>query len=857
MPLCVNLSFNGYDRKKKAVLLKGPFAALYFLLPKWSGDRPTEESVETDEESEFMGSSCSESYVSSASTYSGSSINEKNSIITSDRGIYDEGTEKEMTLEGGNRELNVDGIENAALPLHGSVLRLRDEYRNKNKEELPFYTVRADSDKDYRMENYFTSIFLGYDEHKNVFLLPTPHLNSENGLCAFRFSPILQISFTEMCQYYSWDYKTSINEYGNISISFNLPLGKDYMNSPILDQAALQNVFGVSTNKVYYLSLWSAYVQFVGVAWGLPWVIQLPCDGANNGSPSAAKESNDPLCIEPLLYCYGERPLCEIYGLYESQKDISIPYPALPHSLHSDDAVNRGEKQKSFCKQPENQLEKKEKEDGVNTVSTTGSFALHEEFFPRGTNYRAQLNTRDGIITMSTPGFFLRGDKLICCGSFGVTQDCDTSPEVLARFGVLHGDYLKGKTGRIFEGREAMVLGVHMGSLVVLLDNDVRTTTLRNVQGKNDLQVLFSGVDDLHCTPKGEAVESVGENQEVTALSPIENVSEGEHNDDNKAKNDDVDEKEKKEEDDGENCSPTEEKPNEGAGVKVEEEEEGVEFPSTRVPEIPSDKIPVCETEESDLGERGMTPKVFLDAGSGSDADGAVDVRSESGMKETDPSPPLCVDESGTPATTDREDSGEHQERTALRFDEHVRENQEVTALSPIENVSEGEHSDDNKAKNDDVDEKEKKEEDDGENCSPTEEKPNEGAGVKVEMVEGHTVENQSELEVDIQRTESCEFSHSFVFTDFLKAVAYWKMGIFSAEEQREQPLAFLKYYEINTQQRMMEAVELFRKYKNMFPALDHYNSSMSASDNKECKFDTSVYHVVQLLNQNGGIQVL
>ncbi|ORC88536.1 uncharacterized protein TM35_000161740, partial [Trypanosoma theileri] len=605
MPLCVNSSFAGYDKEKKAVLLKGPFGAIYFLLPKWSGDRPTMESEEMDEDSDYVGSSCSESYVSSASTYSNSSSNnnnnsnEKNGMVASGSSVYgEEDTVNELTLECEGIESNVGEEENTVLPLHGTVMQLRETYRNNNKEELPFYLERTESDNDYRVENYFTPVFLGYDEHKNVFLLPTPYLSSENGICAYRFSPILQISYTELCHYYSWDFNPNNNEHGNISISFDLPLGKEYMKSPILDQVTLQNVFGVSTKKVYYLSLWSVRVQFVGVAWGLPWVIRLPYDSVNNDSLSAVKESCDNYCIEPLLYCYGERPLCEIYGLCESQKDVSVPFTTLPPSLHSASAVNRKEKQKPLWEEYENQLEKDEKKGGATAESTTSSFASCGDFIPRGTNYSAKLNKKDGISAVSPPGFFLRGDKLICCGSFGVTQDCDMSPEALERFGVLHGDYLKGNAGRIFEGREAMVLGVHMGSLVVMLDDDVRTTTLRNVQGKEDLKVLFSGVGDLLCTIKEDGTDSVEENKEVTPLPPMESVSEGD-NDGDKTKNADVDEEES---DVDEQWPLEEEKPNEGEAVIVEEVKEVV--PNTRVSESPGSKVPLCETEEPDVRQR-------------------------------------------------------------------------------------------------------------------------------------------------------------------------------------------------------------------------------------------------------------
>ncbi|ORC79267.1 uncharacterized protein TM35_002161020, partial [Trypanosoma theileri] len=167
--------------------------------------------------------------------------------------------------------------------------------------------------------------------------------------------------------------------------------------------------------------------------------------------------------------------------------------------------------------------------------------------------------------------------------------------------------------------------------------------------------------------------------------------------------------------------------------------------------------------------------------------------------------------------------------------------------------VSEGDNDGD-KTKNADVEEEES---DVDEQWPLEEEKPNEGGAVIVEEVERHRVEDQLEVEDEISQIESFEFSNSFAFTKFLKAVAYWKMGIFSAEEQRQQHLAFVKYYGTNTQKRMMEAVELFRKYKYIFPGLEHNNSCISASDNKECRFNTSIQEVVQLLNQHEGVRVL
>ncbi|RNF22897.1 uncharacterized protein Tco025E_03034 [Trypanosoma conorhini] len=345
-----NLAFAGYDVEKADILLKDSLGATYRLQPTWTKiERRTEIIQSRDDDAaaveEFTESECSASYVSSASTCTS---DESGDCVSPEDGIPKENVKAGAT-RGDCSASCVNDRGGAVPPVHGTLLTLKNVYTGE-KETLPVVSLCTELTAE-EVDSLYTVIVLGYREDGDVLLLPMPRLVLEEGRRMYRCLPALQLPLEKLYEYYDFNNTTDYDANRETAF-FKLPLGEDAMTAPHLERAPLSQVYNVSTDRVYYLSAWSAYVQFVGVAWGVPWLRVFTVEDAGGGTrPDCGEEANSFSCMKPLPSCHDERQLCGAYGLCEwaqtTQTSDAVAAPVLPIA----DMAGEEEKWKSCWRQ--------------------------------------------------------------------------------------------------------------------------------------------------------------------------------------------------------------------------------------------------------------------------------------------------------------------------------------------------------------------------------------------------------------------------------------------------------------------------------------------------------------------------
>ncbi|ESL10057.1 hypothetical protein TRSC58_02215 [Trypanosoma rangeli SC58] len=511
-----NMAFAGYDMETAEILLKDSLGVSYRLQPTWKTCERSNEIMQSgnddDVEEEFTESECSASYVSSASTY-----------VCSEEGDgvpIEDGVPKEIVkVEGTECDRNascVHDLGGAVAPVHGTLLTLR-EGSTGDKENLPIVSPCTEITLG-DLESLHTVIVLGYSENGDVLLLPMPRVVSERGVCVYRCLPALQLSVMKLCEYYDCIRKTDGDANRDIP-SFKLPLREDAMTCPHLEQTPLRQVYNVSTDRVYYLSAWTAYVQFVGVAWGVPWLRVFSLEvSTGNTRPACGEEANAFSCIKPLCSCHGERQLCELYGLCEwaqtTQTLDAVTAPALPIA----DAVGEDENWKSCWEHIRRVSE-------ASPRFTSGGDSLASPplpFTPRKWQRASELNSTDGGAVLREPSLLPHVSEQNCTAASGVATNYDVTASALEPFGVLHGDHLVGMSGTFFEGQAATVLGVHMGRLLLRLEGDQEETVPRGVEGKDELMSLFAKISAPKLDDQVKRASHSPDAEKSTSLLPLQ-----------------------------------------------------------------------------------------------------------------------------------------------------------------------------------------------------------------------------------------------------------------------------------------------------------------------------------------------
>ncbi|RNF07694.1 hypothetical protein TraAM80_03216 [Trypanosoma rangeli] len=510
------MAFAGYDMETAEILLKDLLGVSYRLQPTWKICGRSNEIIQSgndddDVVEEFTESECSASYVSSASIYTCSEDGDGVPI--------EDGVPKEIVKAGGtecDRNAScVHDLGSTVPPVHGTLLMLREIYTG-DKANLPIVspcTEIAVGD----LESLHTVIVLGYSENGDVLLLPMPRVVSEGGVCMYRCLPALQLSLMKLYEYYDCLRKAD-GDANRDTPSFKLPLREDAMTCPHLEQTPLRQVYNVSTDRVYYLSAWKAYVQFVGAAWGVPWLRVFSVEVATgNTGPACGEEANAFSCIKPLCSCHGERQLCELYGLCEwvqtTQTPDAVTAPVLPIA----DAVGE-ENWKSFWQHIQWVSE-------ASLQFTSGGDSLASPplpFTPRKWQRVSEVNPTDGGAVSREPSLLPHGSKQNCTAASDVATNYDVTAGTLEPFGVLHGDHLVGMSGTSFEGRVATVLGVHMGRLLLRLDGDQEETVLSGVEGKDKLMSLFAKISAPKLDDQVKREIHSPDTDKSTSLPPVQ-----------------------------------------------------------------------------------------------------------------------------------------------------------------------------------------------------------------------------------------------------------------------------------------------------------------------------------------------
>ncbi|ESS70530.1 hypothetical protein TCDM_00665 [Trypanosoma cruzi Dm28c] len=676
-----NLAFAGYDVEGGEVLLKDALGMLYHLQPTWKRIELASENIQRRDNNDddwegesFTESYCTDSYVSSASTYTSSE--------NGGSGFIENGFAKVNFREGEtacDRKASCENdLESAVAPVHGTVLTLKEPYTRE--EELLSICFLGTEITAGDLESYKTVVVLGYNEKGDAFLLPIPTLALKEGVCVYHCLPALQLELRKLYRYYDWVKNTEDSSHRD-TVSLKLPLGEESMNCPQLDRNSLRHVYDVFADRVYYLSAWSAQVEFVGVAWGVPWVKVIAVEGETGGTSFVSGEGNN-FCsyIKPLHLCHGKRQLYEAYGLCESGQILEKPGTLTSSASPAAELMDKDGNLEGARSQVEHAFE-----DSPDPNSNLGSSSQCADFTPRSCSEALEEpSQRDvGATALQSP-FFVYGDCVTCTETCGNSMDCDATPTALERFGVLHGDRLVGVDGTAFEGREATVLGVYTGWLVLLVDGEKGATVLRSVQEEDELLSLFNKICSPHPDNKTENEACPAKDKQSIYLSPPD------HNDNN-------------------------------------------------------------NDNDSDDGYDD-------DDSNGEDDDGVIH--------------PLASLEGAAAAAATEQCSGEG--------------------------------------------------------------------------LEGSEAGNSD-------RTSAPQ---SLFFTSFLKAVAYWRTQLLSEEDQKQQPLAFVNYYGTDTQRRMMDAVELLQRHKNLFDVdfadfgadtCLRLNASSCAAERQPM----SVHRIVQLLVEN------
>ncbi|EKF39271.1 hypothetical protein MOQ_000505 [Trypanosoma cruzi marinkellei] len=610
-----NLAFTGYDVERREVLLKDALGMLYHLHPTWKRIEVATESIQSkgnnnndddddwDEES-FTETYCTDSYVSSASICTSSE--------NGGSGFIENGFAKVNVREGETacdcKASCENDLESAVAPVHGTVLTLKGPYTRE--EELLSTCFLGTEITAGDLEKYKTVVVLGYNEKGDVFLLPMPSLVLKEGVYVYHCLPALQLDLRKFYRYYDW-VKNTEDSLHRDTVPLQLPLGEEFMNCPQLDRDSLRHVYDVFADRVYYLSAWSAQVEFVGVAWGVPWVKVIAMEGETGGTSPVSGELNN-FCsyIKPLHSCHEKRQLYEAYGLCESGQILEKPgtltssVPPAAELMEKDENLGgvRSHIEKAF-------------EDSPDSNSNLGSSSQYTDVTPRSSSQALEepSQTGGGDAVALQPPFVVYGDCVTCIETCGNSMNCDATPAALERFGVLHGDRLVGVDGTAFEGRKATVLGVYTGWLVLLVDGEKGATVLRSVQEENKLLSLFTKICSPQPDNKIENETHVAKDKQSISSSPPDHKDGDDEYDDNGGnigvEEEEEEEEEKYEDDDNDNDNDNENDDDDG------EEDDGVIHPLASLDGAAAAAVTEnCDREglgrsEADISDRTSAPQ--------------------------------------------------------------------------------------------------------------------------------------------------------------------------------------------------------------------------------------------------------
>ncbi|CCD14418.1 unnamed protein product [Trypanosoma congolense IL3000] len=269
----------------------------------------TGNSAVNDSESDFCESECSASYVSSASS---SSYNPESSHRNAcSPGQPHKENETCQHPDAGSRlsksAICDHGRRLAVFPIHGTALSLREPFVS-GVGRLEFLEAIKRGDIDFQACR--RPVVLGYNEHGTVFLLPEAAVEPSTSPPSYRCPAPLCLSLSELGIFYSWEDAGTLGDAFDDIRLWELPLASGCMTCPEFKQPYVKEVFDVSTDWLYYFEEWSAFVQFMGTAWGLLWVRKLPASGSTGDAHS---------CVMPLMDCSDKQSLREVYKLRNLQ----------------------------------------------------------------------------------------------------------------------------------------------------------------------------------------------------------------------------------------------------------------------------------------------------------------------------------------------------------------------------------------------------------------------------------------------------------------------------------------------------------------------------------------------------------
>ncbi|KAH8619221.1 hypothetical protein ERJ75_000187800 [Trypanosoma vivax] len=295
-----NVAFYGYDHEREAVVLKDVSGELTYLQPvkNSASVAPVRrcDTAEEDDDESFVESECSDSYVSSASTTCSASVAE----VCSCENRMDRTPEMAKACPP---SLELAPTSLMSLPKHGTLLSTK---------------VLCGIDLDASLSPYV----LGYDEEEDVFIFVPPRWTTDSvGLTRSRDpSRVIRMPISVLSQCFHWQDALEGTSPNGKEQAWEPPLSESFMVRPSLDQQELLEVFGVSPHSVHRLAALSTEVEFLGAAWGIPWVKPTRSTGVD------ADPSNR---LVPLSLCHDNHSLREVYGLCEQVPD-SVHCVAVP-----------------------------------------------------------------------------------------------------------------------------------------------------------------------------------------------------------------------------------------------------------------------------------------------------------------------------------------------------------------------------------------------------------------------------------------------------------------------------------------------------------------------------------------------
>eukprot|EP00796_Vickermania_ingenoplastis_P004817 gene4817-3459_t len=383
----------------------------------------------------------------------------------SDEDNEDEPPEQEQEQQADNR-----------YPSHGDVLELvelgwldRQPFRTVSRHLVHLRIPKG------QFSRRFTLV--GYDTARGVaFLLPEPMLVQHAppaGIPAVgeerqsRFEPLPVVELADVAALLGPAFRDVTAEVlaDAVRLPVHAPLADaSPVLSPPLRTAPLAIVFGVTAGSDYLLTTTNRYVNFVGVAGGVPWVTYLAAeDGRTVRSPPT-----------PLLQCHREKALLERFGLCDATGTVQQGWPGAPQRWSAAPASSCSSR--SGRDTPRAYTPRRPCILGKRTSS------------PRPAPYTSV----DASPVVAVTGPF--GNKIQC------------QKDARSRFGVAFPDRLVGRddvapatwrrlAGRggpeLFSGKVATVMGLYNEDLVLLVDGQHKAVVLRSRTTREEVSSAF------------------------------------------------------------------------------------------------------------------------------------------------------------------------------------------------------------------------------------------------------------------------------------------------------------------------------------------------------------------------------